>query len=153
MNTSTDIVHPVSLDVVLEPADNERLANLCGPLDEHLRLVERRLGVEINNRGNHFRVIGTPPSTETAGRLLSSLYASTAEQVLNAEQVHLFLKETHAGEETEHGPDAEISIRTKRGVIRGRSRNQRLYLKNIQDNDVSFGIGPAGTGKTYLAVA
>jgi phosphate starvation-inducible PhoH-like protein len=153
LNTSPDIVHPVSLDVVLEPSDNERLANLCGPLDEHLRLIERRLGVEINNRGNKFRVIGTPVSAETAARLLSSLYASTVEEILTTEHIHLFLKESHVEEELEEELDEEIVIRTKRGIIKGRSRNQRLYLKNIQENDVSFGIGPAGTGKTYLAVA
>ena len=153
MNTSPDIIHPVSLDVTLEPPDNERLANLCGPLDEHLRLIERRLGVEINNRGNKFRVIGTPVSVQTAGRVLSSLYASTVEEILTAEQIHLFLKETNVEDDLEEELDEEITIRTKRGIIKGRSRNQRLYLKNIQENDVSFGIGPAGTGKTYLAVA
>jgi phosphate starvation-inducible PhoH-like protein len=153
LNTSPDIIHPVSLDVVLEPSDNERLANLCGPLDEHLRLIERRLGVEINNRGNKFRVIGTQVSADTAARLLSSLYASTVEEILTAEHIHLFLKETHVEEELEEELEEEITIRTKRGIIKGRSRNQRLYLKNIQENDVSFGIGPAGTGKTYLAVA
>ena len=153
MNTSPDIVHPVSTDIVLEPSDNERLANLCGPLDEHLRQIERRLGVEINNRGNRFRVIGTPAAAETTGRLLSSLYASTAEETLTAEHIHLFLKETNVEEDLQEELDREITIRTKRGIIKGRSRNQRLYLKNIQENDVCFGIGPAGTGKTYLAVA
>ena len=148
MNTSPDIIHPVSLDVVLEPSDNERLANLCGPLDEHLRLIERRLGVEINNRGNNFRVIGAPVSAEIAGRLLTSLYASTVEEILSTEHIHLLLKETHVEEELEEELEEEIAIRTKRGIIKGRSRNQRLYLKNIQENDVSFGIGPAGTGKT-----
>ena len=138
---------------MLEPSDNERLANLCGPLDEHLRLIERRLGVEINNRGNNFRVIGAPVSAEIAVRLLSSLYASTVEEILSTEHIHLLLKETHVEEELEEELDEEIAIRTKRGIIKGRSRNQRLYLKNIQENDVSFGIGPAGTGKTYLAVA
>jgi len=153
LNTSPDIIHPVSLDVVLEPSDNERLANLCGPLDEHLRLIERRLGVEINNRGNKFRVIGTPVSAETVARLLSSLYTSTVEEILTAEHIHLSLKETHVEEQLDEVLDEEITIRTKRGIIKGRSHNQRLYLKNIQENDVSFGIGPAGTGKTYLAVA
>jgi len=153
LNTSTDIVHPIAADVALEPPDNERLANLCGPMDEHLRQIERRLGVEINNRGNNFRIIGTPVAVEVTQRLLASLYASTEEEVLTAEHIHLVLKESNAEEELDREPDQEITIRTKRGIIKGRSRNQRLYLRNIQDNDVSFGIGPAGTGKTYLAVA
>jgi phosphate starvation-inducible PhoH-like protein len=153
LNTPADIIHPISADVVLEPPDNERLANLCGPLDEHLRHIERRLGVEINNRGNAFRIIGTPATVETVERLIHALYDITAEEILTAEHVHLLIKDSHAEEQVEEELDQEIAIRTKRGVVKGRSPNQRLYLKNIQEHDVSFGIGPAGTGKTYLAVA
>ena len=153
MNTSPDIIHPVSTDVVLDPPDNERLANLCGPLDEHLRQIERRLGVEINNRGNSFRIIGTPVSVEMTERLIHTLYESTAEEILTAEHIHLFIKDSDAEEQLDEELDREVAIKTKRGVIKGRSPNQRLYLKNIQEHDVSFGIGPAGTGKTYLAVA
>ncbi|MEX2524662.1 MAG: PhoH family protein [Gammaproteobacteria bacterium] len=141
------------MDVVLEPPDNERLANLCGPLDEHLRHMERRLGVEINNRGNSFRIIGTPVSVEMTERIINTLYATTAEEILTSEHIHLLIKDSHAEEEIEEELDRDVAIKTKRGVIKGRSPNQRLYLKNIQEHDVSFGIGPAGTGKTYLAVA
>ena len=153
MNTSSNIIHPIATDVQLEPADNERLANLCGPLDEHLRQIERRLGVEINNRGNQFRVIGTPTSVQVTERLLTSLYAETKEEILNTETIHLFLRNTSAEDEISEELEAEVSIRTKRGVIKGRTPNQRQYLSNIQNHDISFGIGPAGTGKTYLAVA
>lgn len=153
MNTPADIIHPISIDVVLEPPDNERLANLCGPLDEHLRHLERRLGVEINNRGNSFRIIGTPVSVEMTEHIINALYATAADEILSTEHIHLLIKDSNAEEEIEEELDRDVAIKTKRGVIKGRSPNQRLYLKNIQEHDVSFGIGPAGTGKTYLAVA
>lgn len=138
---------------MLSPQDNERLANLCGPLDEHLRQIERRLGVEINNRGNIFRIIGRPRSVEIANQTLSTLYKSTSDEKLSTEKIHLFLQEANIDRDSADDIDEDIAIRTKRGVIKGRSVNQRLYLTNIQSHDISFGIGPAGTGKTYLAVA
>ena len=141
------------MDVILEPLDNERLANLCGPLDAHLRQVERKLGVEINNRGNKFRLIGTPASVETTNRLLIKLYHSTENEILSAERIHLFFLDAGIDEEPEHETINEVTIKTKLSVVKGRSQNQRLYLRNIQSHDINFGIGPAGTGKTYLAVA
>ena len=153
MNTSPEIVHPVTSDMVLEPASSERLANLCGPLDGHLRQIERRLGVEINNRGGSFRIIGEPRSVETASRLLADLYAASGNEALSAEKVHLYLQAANPDETPEAGAGAEVTIQIRRGSIRGRSPNQRLYLRNIRGHDISFGIGPAGTGKTYLAVA
>lgn len=135
------------------PPDNERLANLCGPMDGHLRQIERRLGVEINNRGNQFRVIGNRQSVEIANRALSSLYESTSSEHLSREKIHLFLQEVTPEDEGTEEPLQEIEIRTKAGIIKGRGANQRVYLANIQTHDISFGIGPAGTGKTYLAVA
>ncbi len=153
MSTSPDIVHPIATEVVLEPTQNEQLANLCGPLDEHLRQVERRLGVEINNRGGRFRIIGTPRSVEVAGRLLKNLYSAASSEILTPERVHLFLQSASLDEAMEGNIEAEISIRTRSCLVRGRSPNQKLYLKNILNHDISFGVGPAGTGKTYLAVA
>ena len=138
---------------MLEPLDNERLANLCGSLDEHLRQLERRLGVEINNRGNLFQVIGNRKSVELTGRVIKQLYATTSTEVLSPERVHLFLQDSGIDDESTLETEQEIVIKTKRGVIKGRSPNQRLYLKNILANDICFGVGPAGTGKTYLAVA
>lgn len=153
MSILTESPQPLSADLVLEPADNERLANLCGPLDEHLRQMERRLGVEINNRGNTFQVIGTPESVELTERVIKDLYESTRDEVLSPERVHLFLQESGLDEEPAGDTEQDITIKTKRGVIRGRSPNQRLYMKNILTHDICFGVGPAGTGKTYLAVA
>ena len=153
MSISADITHPVSAEVRLEPADNERLANLCGSLDSHLRQIERRLGVEINNRGNSFRIIGAAKIVNIASRLLTELYESTAADILSPEKIHLWLQDKAIDDSVSDQAQDEVSIKTRRGIIKGRSPNQRLYLNNIRDHDVSFGIGPAGTGKTYLAVA
>ncbi len=148
--------HPVSLDLVLEPADNQRLANLCGQFDEHLRQVERRLGVEINSRGNVFRVIGDAEAVRVTGEVLKGLYAATQDEALSPPQVHLFLQQSGMDALVESGEQAEeeeVVIRTRRGAIIGRGPNQQRYLRNMQTHDLNFGIGPAGTGKTYLAVA
>lgn len=151
-------------DFTLEPADNQRLANLGGQFDEHLRQIERRLGVEINNRGNAFRVIGDATPIQAATQVLHALYHETTHTTLTPERVHLFLQESgvealiaspeqSAPEDT--GATGDISIRLPRGAgaVRGRGYNQQRYLKNIMMHDINFGIGPAGTGKTYLAVA
>ncbi len=153
MNASPDTLHTRSTDLRLEPADNDRLANFCGPLDKNLRHIERRLGVEINNRGNTFRIIGTNKSVDITEHILQSLYEMTATETLSPEKVHLHLQDASADLEVEEDEDTESDIKIKRGVIKGRSPNQRHYLRNITNHDVSFGIGPAGTGKTYLAVA
>lgn len=142
-----------SQDLLLEPADNLRLANLCGQLDEHLRQIEHRLGVEISNRGNQFRVIGNGEAVDIATALLEALYESTMEAPLNPARVHLFLQEAGTAALTrETNESEEVVIRTRRGLIRGRGPNQQRYLHNILHHDLNFGIGPAGTGKTYLAV-
>ncbi|HEY9149059.1 MAG TPA: PhoH family protein [Gammaproteobacteria bacterium] len=143
-----------SLDISLEPADNVRLANLCGQLDEHLRQIERRLGVEINNRGNRFRIIGEGESVRATSEVLQDLYRVSATETLNPKRVHLLLQESGVEELLEEEVDVEeVVIRTKRGVVKGRGPNQKKYLHNILTHDINFGIGPAGTGKTYLAVA
>jgi phosphate starvation-inducible PhoH-like protein len=153
LNTVTADTHPHSLELELGPVDNQRLANLAGPLDGHLRQLERRLGVEINNRGSSFQIIGTRKSVDVCSGLLESLYELTKDEVLTTEKVHLYLQDAGIDEEPAIDTDQEITIKTKRGVIKGRSPNQRLYLRNILTHDICFGIGPAGTGKTYLAVA
>ncbi len=147
--------HPEFEDLLLQPADNERLANLCGQLDEHLRQIERRLGVEINNRGNEFRVIGDRSAVRIATSVLEALYRATGEESLTPVRVHLFLQEAGADAlAAEIEPELEsLAIRTRRGIVRARGSNQKRYLYNIARNDINFGVGPAGTGKTYLAVA
>ena len=146
---------PQFRDLLLEPADNARLANLCGHLDEHLRQIERRLGVEINNRGHQFRVIGESAAIPVTVAVLEALYRNTRDETLTPASVHLTLQEAGADalvDELEPDTD-EVLIRTRRGLIRGRGPNQQRYLWNIKHHDLNFGVGPAGTGKTYLAVA
>ncbi|HWG11483.1 MAG TPA: PhoH family protein [Rhodanobacteraceae bacterium] len=142
-------------DLVLEPDDAQRLANLCGPFDEHLRQVELRLGVEINNRGNVFRVIGEDYAVKAGARVLRELYAATAEETLTGQDVNLRLSESGVDALAERAAESaqEVAIKVKRGVIRGRGPNQMRYLHAIATHDINFGVGPAGTGKTYLAVA
>lgn len=140
----------------LEPADNQQLANLCGQFNEHLRQIERRIGVEINNRGHIFSVIGDSASVHAAGETLKRLYKDAAESMLTADQVHLTLQEVAAGEEMVSQAEEsiqDVTIKTRHGEIRGRGLSQRRYLHNVLTHDINFGVGPAGTGKTYLAVA
>ncbi len=142
-------------DLLLEPADNERLAALCGPLDEHLHQIEARLGVELRRRGNRFAVSGERAGD--AALVLEQLYAR-AEKGLTPEDVHLAIAERGSATAPDPrpipaGPPDEVRVQTQRGYIRGRGPNQVQYLRQIRGSDLTFGIGPAGTGKTYLAVA
>ena len=144
------------LDLVLEPDDGQRLANLSGPFDAHLRQIELRLGVEIRNRGNRFRLLGPEAGIERTEQVLRRLFEQSESELLTTEQVHLALGHQPANATDDSaGPqvDGEIVIRTKRGVVRGRGERQRDYLREVARHDLAFGIGPAGTGKTYLAVA
>ncbi|WP_434114168.1 PhoH family protein [Methylocaldum sp. GT1TLB] len=144
-----------SLHLTLEPADNERLASLCGQFDEHLRQIERRLGVEIANRGNQFEIIGSGKPVQAAYKVLQSLFDATSHEVMTPERVHLSLQDSNIAAMLESAGDEvePLAIRTKRGAIKPKGANQERYLKNIQSHDINFGVGPAGTGKTYLAVA
>lgn len=145
------------LALELEPADTLRLANLCGQFDEHLKQIETRLGVEIFCRGNLFTIQGPDRKSRAARRLLQSLYRLSASDVLTPDVINLHLQESGIAELGATGSgvqDAdEVGVKTKRGIIRGRGPNQRNYLKNITRHAINFGVGPAGTGKTYLAVA
>jgi phosphate starvation-inducible protein PhoH and related proteins len=151
--------HPHTLDLELLPEDNTRLANLCGLMDGHLRQIERRLGIEINNRGRIFRLIGDPLAVAAGEQVLRDLYLAGADEPLTPERVHLHLQksgvealiEAQGEQEVEHLP--EIVIKTRGGLVRARGPNQQAYLHAIANHDICFGVGPAGTGKTYLAVA
>ncbi len=148
---------PATRECFLDPADNIRLVELCGPLDAHLRLIEARLGVEIRRRGNRFQIIGASVAGRQAEGVLIDLYARAQREPVDQERVHLALQAVGMDEE---GADAaapgapdELKVRTARGAVRARGANQLEYLNNVRTHDLTFGIGPAGTGKTYLAVA
>lgn len=143
---------PSQRDFTLDPEDNERLANLAGPFDGHLRQIELRLGVEIANRGNVFRVTGPDEAVVRAEKLLRSLYAESAEETFDDHAINLRLSAAVDGRDQEVVPQ-DVAIRVKRGTIRGRGPNQAKYLHAIATHDINFGVGPAGTGKTFLAVA
>ena len=153
--TTTLNPDPSSVTLTLQPADNRRLASLCGQFDEHLRQLERRLQVEISNRGNRFQIVGADRAPQLAGEVLQDLYDATLEAPLTPERVHLHLQQVGvdgAAAAPERG-ERDVLIRTRRAVIKPRGAHQQAYLRDILDLDINFGIGPAGTGKTYLAVA
>ena len=148
------------LDFALEPEDNARLATLCGPLDQNLKLVEQRLGVGLRRRGHQFRIEGARAAA--AEQVLRDLFAMTDKGGdVDLPDVHLALREheDNADLPTQRAVDPRAVenndgvARVPRGLIRARGPHQKQYLANIHTNDLTFGIGPAGTGKTYLAVA
>ncbi|HOB95845.1 MAG TPA: PhoH family protein [Aquabacterium sp.] len=143
-----------------EPVDNQRLAHLSGAFDVHLRSIEAALGVKISRREAAFRVDGPRPAAARALALLESLYARAARPI-GAETLQLALVEARGalaapavGDAPALPPGAEaIALHTRRADLRGRTPNQVRYLHHILSHDITFGIGPAGTGKTFLAVA
>jgi phosphate starvation-inducible PhoH-like protein len=152
----------VSQHISLEPNDAHRLASLCGRLDEHIKQITQRLQVEIHNRGNQFYLSGESDSVEAAKSILNELYDQTRDGTeLTPEIVHLHLQQSnvadHAGnniaDNPEPSPGDDMLIRTKRVRIKPRGAHQREYVQQIHKHDINFGVGPAGTGKTWLAVA
>ena len=143
--------------VTLEPDDSRRLAALCGPFDQNLKHLERRLGIRIKNRGNAFWLSGPERRVQAGGALLSRLYVETGDRDgLDADTVHLFLQESGVEEmlaTSEAASTEQVIVTTRKKTIKPRGSNQRRYVEVIRTNDLNFGVGPAGTGKTYLAVA
>ncbi|MDW7549658.1 PhoH family protein [Pseudoalteromonas sp. McH1-7] len=148
-----------NIEIYLEPADNHRLSSLCGPFDENLKQIERRLGVEIAHRDNWFKVTGQAVTAKAAVDILKSLYVDTQPvkgkmTEIEPDQVHLAITEANVLEQDAPTVwDKEVYIKTRRGVVKPRNPNQSQYVANILTHDITFGVGPAGTGKTYLAVA
>lgn len=147
-----------TMNLYLEPAETRRLASLCGPFDDNIKQIERRVGVEIVRKNNHFQINGLPRNCLSANNLLKQLYIETqtvkgSTPDLEPEQVHIAIQEAISLEQDDSGDDKALQIKTRRGVIKPRNPNQSAYVANIVRHDITFGIGPAGTGKTYLAVA
>ena len=149
----------VTLDLVLEPADNARLANLCGQFDENIRQIEKRLAVTIGSRGNEFHLRGGAQGVDNAAKVLGELYGVAANGAVSREQVHVAIQGAAVEAASDTDPDerpvapARDLIQTPRHRVQPRGRNQQAYVAYMRDKDLVFGIGPAGTGKTYLAVA
>ncbi len=144
-----------SREFSLAGADNSRLANFAGPMEQNLRHVEERLGVEVRRRGYDLQVLGPSEAVANATTVLARMYELSAQETLSPDRVHLCVQEfgfpRSVTEQAAGG--SETVVHTQRGGIRGRGPNQRQYLDQVRVNDLTFGIGPAGTGKTYLAVA
>ncbi len=147
-------------EVYLEPADNHRLASLCGPFNDNIKQIERRIGVEISNRDNLFSITGKSQTVQACIDILKKLYVETAPvkgkiKDIDPELIHLNILEANCLEQNTDSSHfgKEVYIKTRKGVIKPRNPNQGQYIANIINNDICFGIGPAGTGKTYLAVA
>ncbi len=142
------------------PVDNDRLSHLCGTLDEHLRAIEAGLRVRISHRAQHFQIEGDKSAVQRTLRLLESLYAR-ADRPIEPDDLRMAIIEATSdvrgpgGEDGEAsgGADGSIVLRTRRADLAGRTPNQHQYLRQILSHDISFGLGPAGTGKTFLAVA
>jgi len=148
--------------LALEPINNDRQANLCGAMDDNLKTIERRLGVEISYRGNQFKIVGKDNNAQAVIQILKDLYLETAtvkgkSNTITDEMVHLAIIDAKVLEQEPSDVavnfDKVITIKTKRGIVKPRNENQQSYVHNIVTNDISYGIGVAGTGKTYLAVA
>jgi len=147
-----------SLEFSFTPVDNHRLASLCGAFDAHIHQIEAALDVSIARRGEKFSVTGAREKIELAAKVLNRFYAR-AHNDLSVEEIQLGIVEmSHAreGKSTRAATvpvDEEIALHTRRADLRARTDHQAQYIKQIQTHDISFGVGPAGTGKTYLAVA
>lgn len=146
-----------SQNLLLQPQDNERLSNLCGLLDENLRQIESYMHVEISNRGNSFTIKGDKQNVPLTSSLIEKLYVLSAEEELTSKQLHMYMNNTSDNTESMtdkiiSDPDM-ISLKCKKITIRPKTKSQQEYVEAIIKNDLTFGIGSAGTGKTYLAVA
>jgi len=155
----------VSFD--LTPADNSRLANLCGQFNEHLHQLENYFNVSIDCRSNHFQIHGLSDNIQATMNTIKRLYKTTIKEVLVPQTIQLYMSESRAAAgkggkgnarsnkamKKNSGQAAEWSVKTRKGKVEGRGNNQKQYLAQIKANDLTLGVGPAGTGKTYLAVA
>ena len=147
-----------SLEFAFIPVDNRKLASLCGALDANIRQIEAALDVAIARRGEKFSLSGERASIDLAAKVLNRFYAK-AHNDLSVEEIQLGIVEmTHARDSKVANlnatpQDDEIALHTRRADLRARTEHQAQYIRQIQTHDISFGVGPAGTGKTYLAVA
>lgn len=141
--------------ITLAPDNPNRLAQLCGPLDDNLQLIEQHLNVEIRNRGNQFQIRGTPQSIDQTCDVLSELYEKTKHQkIISINDILLLVKSASYStmSEKQKHPLTHPEVKRQKAAIKARTPNQQHYLNAIQEYDINFGIGPSGTGKTFLAV-
>ena len=137
----------------IDAADNEILANLLGVFDKNLRVIEEALGIEIKNRGNIFLLSGSTKDLIRGEKIIKDLYITATNENLSEKKIHLLVRKYMGNHEEQGNMESTPDIKTPRRAIKTQGKNQSIYIKTIRENDLCFGIGPAGTGKTYLAVA
>ncbi len=142
-----------SKNLTLKPQDNIRLAKLCGTLDENLRQIESYMQVEISNRGNNFIIKGTEESVPKTSELIERLYSMAEDEELTAKQLHLLMSDKSNNEKITDIDSDKLSIKCKKSTIKPSSKSQEKFIDAVLNNDLVFGVGAAGTGKTFLAVA
>ena len=154
MNVKTPAAKSRAIELLLSPVNNKHLANLCGALDENLRQIETALDVSIARRGERFTLRGDVAQTTRASEALQQFYAQAGE-ALSVDEIQLGLIEivNRPLRKTSSGAGVSPALMTRKSELHGRTPRQIEYLKHIQEHDITFGTGPAGTGKTYLAVA
>ncbi|MEY8210955.1 MAG: PhoH family protein [Gammaproteobacteria bacterium] len=137
----------------INAADNEILANLLGVFDKNLRVIEKALSIEIKNRGNIFLLSGSTKDLIRGEKIIKDLYITATNENLSEKKIHLLVRKNMGNHEEQGNMESTPDIKTPRRAIKTQGKNQSIYIKTIRENDLCFGIGPAGTGKTYLAVA
>ena len=137
----------------IDAADNEILANLLGVFDKNLRVIEEALGIEIKNRGNIFLLSGSTKDLIRGEKIIKDLYITATNENLSEKKIHLLVRKYMGNHEVQGNMEPTPDIKTPRRAIKTQGKNQSIYIKTIRENDLCFGIGPAGTGKTYLAIA
>tara|TARA_Y100000817_G_C16844840_1_gene539586 strand:+ start:690 stop:1670 length:981 start_codon:yes stop_codon:yes gene_type:complete len=142
-----------SKNLTLKPEDNIRLAKLCGTLDENLRQIESHMQVEISNRGNNFIIKGSEDSVPKTSELIEKLYIMSANEELTAKQLHMLMSDNSNNEKITEIDNDILSIKCKKNTIKPSSKSQEKFINAVLENDLVFGVGAAGTGKTFLAVA
>lgn len=144
-----------SIQFELAPIDNERLVNLCGPVNQHLRQIEEYYDVKVSCRSNQFEVNGDGRQLKAVKNVIRTLYNVAGHEKLSSADVQLYLNDNTEQQSTELEAESDFSPphHSRRGKVKGRGRNQQQYLEQINTNDLTLGVGPAGTGKTYLAIA
>lgn len=152
MNHSSQPARLQTIKFALAPEQNEQLQNFCGSQNKHLNELELRLGVEINHHGFSFRVTGQPARLVQAEQVMRDLYRLAGQKTLMPEDLHLSLQDKGL-QQAQTVDNQQALVKVRRKVIKTRNPNQSQYVTQVQNKQVCFGIGPAGTGKTYLAVA
>lgn len=137
----------------IDAADNEILANLLGVFDKNLRVIEKALSIEIKNRGNIFLLSGSTKDLIRGEKIIKDLYITATNENLSEKKIHLLVRKYMGNHEEQGNMESTPDIKTPRRAIKTQGKNQSIYIKTIRENDLCFGIGPAGTGKTYLAIA